>query len=290
MSAQSPSHVYILGSGRSGTTLLSVLLGAQPQMRARGELLHFPLYWLGNRRCSCGKSVRECECWREAGNTLGGEDEGAVQTRKRMMESAESHSRAVGYLLGISAASPEYLAAQEAVFAALSGGQPVVDESKYVARALSLARLERERFRFIYLVRDCRGVLHSFGKNVQAPRSMLSAALYYFCVNAAAQLAVWTWLRGRSIKVRYEDLIGRPEQELARIGSFIGVDMGNVIARVRAKEPIGVGHLVSGNRLRSQGALTVRSTEEWRTAYGLPRRLLAYMLCLPLQLLNRYRP
>lgn len=300
----SPNHVYILGAGRSGTTLLSVLLGAHPRLRACGELLHFPLYWLRNLRCSCGKNLRECECWREAGLVIGGTDDERVRSRKRMLEAAESHARAPGYLLGLSHASPEYLATQEQIFAALSGEQTspggtgdgtgaaevgIVDESKYVARAISLSRLPHGRFRFVYLVRDCRGVLHSFGKNVQEPRSMLSAALYYFCVNAAAQLAIWTELRGSAIKVRYEDLIRQPETELARIGNFIGMDMSSVIARVRARDPIDVGHLVSGNRLRSQGGLTIRAIEEWRNAYGWPRRLLAYLLCLPLQLLNRYR-
>lgn len=290
MIATSPSHVYILGAGRSGTTLLSVLLGAHPQLRARGELLHLPDYWQHARNCSCGLSVRECECWREAGRLLGGADAETIRQRKRMMQREETHGRAVSYLLGASRASSEYAGLQHSLFDALSGGYGIVDESKYVARALSLARLEGQRFRFIYLVRDGRGVLHSFGKNVQEPRSMLNAALYYVCVNAAAQLAVWTRLRGRAIKVRYEDLIRQPQHELARIGDFLGVDMASVIDRVSASDPIAVGHLVSGNRIRSQGALTLRPSEEWRSAYGMPRRLLSYLLCLPLQLLNRYRP
>lgn len=301
MSTDIAGHVYILGAGRSGTTLLSVLLGAHPQLRARGELLHFPLYWLRNLSCSCGRSVRECGCWQPAGQSLGGVDDEGVRSRKRMMEAAESHRHALTYLLGLKQAPAEYLALQQRIFTALvegaehadGAGRPgnagIVDESKYVARALSLSQLRGRRFRFIYLVRDCRGVLHSFGKNVQKPRPMLSAALYYVCVNAAAQLAIWTRLSGRAIKVRYEDLIRQPETELARIGRFLELDMSDVITRVQAREPIGVGHLVSGNRLRSQGGLTIRATEEWRNAYGWPRRLLAYLLCLPLQLLNRYR-
>jgi hypothetical protein len=290
MSANLASHVYILGAGRSGTTLLSVLLGAHPKLRARGELLHLPLYWLQDRRCSCGLSVRVCEHWRAAGQLLGGDAEETVRRRMHMLGAEETHGQAVRYLLGVSAPSGDYADMQHSLFAALSGGYGIVDESKYVARALALAGLREQRFRFIYLVRDCRGVLHSFGKNVQEPRSMLSAALYYVCVNAAAQLAVWTRLRGRAMKVRYEDLIRQPEQELARIGAFLGIDMASVIERVRSRDPIGVGHLVSGNRIRSQGGLTVRSNEDWRSAYGMPRRLLSYVLCLPIQLLNRYRP
>lgn len=290
MSAPSASHVYILGAGRSGTTLLSVLLGAHPDAHARGELLHLPLYWLEDRRCSCGATLRSCSCWSEVGARIGGPDDDAVKAFMHAAESAEKHERAASYLLGLNTASREYLAAQESIFEALSGGKTVIDESKFVARALALAKLERQRFRYIYLVRDCRGVLHSFTKKVQKPRSMLSASLYYLGVNTAAQLAVWTRLRGRAIKVRYEDLIAQPHRELARIGTFMGVDMSTVIQRVLAREPIDVGHLVSGNRLRSQGGLVVRSGEEWRKSFGWPRRLAAYLLCLPLQVLNGYRP
>lgn len=136
----------------------------------------------------------------------------------------------------------------------------VIDASKYVARALVLDTIPDFRVGYVYIVRDARGVLHSFSKPVQRPKSAMAAALYYVLVNGAAQLAVWTRLRGRSIKVRYEDLVAEPGRELERIGRFLGLDMSGVIASIAAGEPLDIGHMVSGNRIRTNGVIKVGST------------------------------
>ncbi len=182
-----------------------------------------------------------------------------------------------------------YTAVQDSIFADLSEGKNVVDESKYVARALAFSNLPRERFKYIYIVRDCRGVAHSFGKSAQQPRGILGSSCYYLLVNVAAHLAAWTRLRGRLIKVRYEDLVSFPERELTRIGQFIGIDMSVVIGKINSAEPVAIGHLVSGNRLRSTGSVKIKADDQWRRSLGWPRRVLAYPLCLPVQLLNGYR-
>jgi hypothetical protein len=281
-------HIYVMGAGRSGTTLLSVLIGGHPAAGVRGELLHFPEYWAENRACSCGLGVRDCPHWKAAGSALGGGDPHAVAAARRIAQRAERHRNVLAYLLAPPLVPGRYLSQLEALFTGFGGSGAVIDASKYVARALALRRLRTARVGYVYIVRDGRGVLHSFSKPVQRPKPALAAAAYYVLVNGAAQLAAWTWLRGRVVKVRYEDLIVDPVAALGRIGDFVGFDLRDVARRVVDDEPIEIGHMVSGNRFRTRGMIKVGADEEWRRLPPLTR-FWYHLLCLPIQLVNGYR-
>ena len=281
-------HIYVMGAGRSGTTLLSIMLGAHPATGVRGELLQFAEYWRRNLECSCGKPVRECRHWLDAGQGLPGDDVESAVEYDRVISESERHWRVAQYLLAPRTAAKAYVEALRRLFLALGRSGMVIDASKYVARALVLDKIADFRVGYVYIVRDARGVLHSFSKPVQRPKSAMAAALYYVLVNGVAQLAVWTRLRGRAIKVRYEDLVAEPARELERIGRFLGLDMSGVIASIAAGEPLDIGHMVSGNRIRTNGVIKIGLDDEWRSL-SMTRRIGYYLACLPIQIINRYR-
>lgn len=58
--------VYITGSGRSGSTLLDMLLSTHPDVAALGEVHRFSMN-IGREeaayRCTCGKTLENCEFW-----------------------------------------------------------------------------------------------------------------------------------------------------------------------------------------------------------------------------------
>lgn len=62
-------YVYIAGRGRSGSTLLELLLGAHPEIVALGEIEKLSLQFARDGtsaypgRCSCGKPPLECPIW-----------------------------------------------------------------------------------------------------------------------------------------------------------------------------------------------------------------------------------
>lgn len=286
--AERYDYIYVMGAGRSGTTLMSVMLGAHPRAGVRGELLHFPDYWRDGFACSCGQSVRDCSFWTSAGASIETNSISSVDAYVAATRTAERHWRSLQYLLFPRSVGRWY---HEALRCAVEGFRKtgiVVDASKYVARAIALASIPGVRVAFVYVVRDARGVLYSFSKPVQRPKSTFAAATYYMLVNGVAQLAIWTRLRSRSIKVRYEDLVANPDRELARIGSFLGLDMSSVVARIDSGDALAIGHMVSGNRIRTHGGIKVGLDTEWREL-SLVRRLGYYLLCFPLQIINRYR-
>ena len=71
-----PQVLYVGGWGRSGSTLLSHLLGRLPEMVAVGELRYV---WQagvsGNELCGCGQPFDECPFWVAVGEeAFGGWD------------------------------------------------------------------------------------------------------------------------------------------------------------------------------------------------------------------------
>jgi hypothetical protein len=56
--------VYILSNGRSGTTLLDLLLGAHPRVWTVGEVQNLPWEMRYPRApCGCGNPVQESPFW-----------------------------------------------------------------------------------------------------------------------------------------------------------------------------------------------------------------------------------
>lgn len=58
--------VYIAGFGFSGSTLLDMLLGSDPQVVGLGEAMYLPDYIINGKRCTCGQLLRACALWSRA--------------------------------------------------------------------------------------------------------------------------------------------------------------------------------------------------------------------------------
>lgn len=59
--------IYIVSNGRSGSTLLDLLLGAHPEAMTVGEIQILPWEFKlgGLQPCSCGLQVPECPFWKD---------------------------------------------------------------------------------------------------------------------------------------------------------------------------------------------------------------------------------
>ncbi len=60
-----PRLAYLLAASHSGSTLLTLLLGAQPGACSAGELKATSLGDPDSYRCSCKQRIRECETWKK---------------------------------------------------------------------------------------------------------------------------------------------------------------------------------------------------------------------------------
>jgi len=174
---------YVLAASHSGSTLLSMLLGAHPQIATIGEMKlsansmgHLSLY-----RCSCGELIRQCRFWKRI--KQGMEDRGFVfdlacaGTDYRSLESryarrlmAVTHRGSFLECLRDAALSLSPVwrsqlpdihrrnAALAAIIARITGAEVIVDSSKNPVRLKYLLRNFKLDVKVIRLLRDGRAV------------------------------------------------------------------------------------------------------------------------------------
>jgi hypothetical protein len=297
-SATSPVRVlYVGGVPRSGSTLTDLVLDQLPGHVAVGEL--FYLFRNGiqlDSLCGCGQPFARCPFWSEVGRrAFGGWHQLDVDDVLHLQERVDRTGAIPSILAGRGRPSPADVARYRSLLLAIyravlevSGGDVVVDSSKRPSMAYVLRGTSGVQLTCVQVVRDPRGVAHSFGKVVPlAPSADASA----FMPRSTARKVARRWVtvnalvRGLrrlgvpSLIVRYEDLAADPVRELRRVASLQGLpgealdpsfltDEGLVVQRA---------HLVAGGRIRLvDGVLPIRLDEKWRNdmPHG-PRRLVS---------------
>jgi UDP-N-acetylglucosamine transferase subunit ALG13 len=295
--------LYVGGWGRSGSTLLDRLLGQVPGAFSVGEMRDI---WLRgvieDRRCGCGEPFGRCPFWTEVGErAFGGwrvEDARELHRLRRRYDRpwmvpmlATRLFRTRGFRRYLDATGRVYSAIAE-----VSGARVIVDSTKIPSYALALRRLPGVDLRFVHLVRDSRGVVHSWKKDVMradasdAPDRMLR----YGAASASGRYVLYNWtsgLLGRSrtpyLFVRYEDLVADVPATLRGILSFAGLGDASLGFVSNGGVTLEANHSVDGNPMRfATGELPIRADEEWRSKMDERDRRTVSALTRPL--LRRY--
>jgi hypothetical protein len=294
--------LYIVGVGRSGSTLLERVLGAVPGSVNAGELnAVFSRVSTQDQRCGCGEPFSRCEFWQAVGERAwGGWDE--VTRRMTQLQPRLVRQRFVPQLAtGRGSATfraelAEYLDAYERLYhavAEVAGAEVVVDASKSTAQLVALRRIADLDLRVVNLVRDARGVAHSWTKaDLRKPASQQGEAMGTY---PPARLAVlWAALQlestvlGRSFenaaRVRYEDLVARPRPTVRGLLADLGLparddDLAHVDEHsVR----LGPSHGVAGSRSRfTAGDIELRLDDAWRSTLPAGARRVVTAVTLP---------
>ncbi len=292
---------YVAGYGRSGSTLLDLLLGNHPECFGAGEVTWLFDHYEQGQPCSCGERLPACPFWREVFGLL----ESRLGTLEPAAAARVTRRAEAGVLPG-SRLADRYGRLWRATFDAIkqvSGARVVVDSSKSTRKCmqrLSLlgSRVAPGRLAVIHLVRDPRGVLWSIrrgsnraleaGRDPRIPGGACRGLLGWSVANALTDVIAYA--RDLPLcRVRYEELVSEPLSTLARLGSVIGLDVGSRMEHLLGGAPLSPGHGVSGNRMRRGGAtrLVLKPDVEWRTLLPRQARLLA--LCAwPLLLRYEY--
>jgi hypothetical protein len=274
--------LYVLGAGRSGSTLLDILLGSGAESWSTGELVHLhERGWHNNEFCSCGKRVNECGFWRDVKQrwTRPSAPDGVerfleLQRRFERMRFLFFRAR-----LSRDPEFQEYLRDLNRLLRCVleaSGKRCLVDSSKKPIRAHFLAMLPDFDVYLIHLVRDSRGVAWSKGKafskderrGVQADLGaapVARTARRWLLTNlVCSYLCLSRRLRRRSLRIRYEDFVADPVSTLREIAGFCEVDLAEPIRKVLGGEDLRPAHAVAGNRMRMSRALRIRADLEWK--------------------------
>jgi hypothetical protein len=292
--------LYIGGWGRSGSTLLAHLLGGLDRMVAVGELRYV---WqagpAADELCGCGQTFGECPFWQAVGReAFGGWDKVDVDEVLALEADVLRHRNIP--LLALPRLFPEHarkvdryaeLTAQ--VYAAIltvSGAEVVVDSTKNPPYAYFLRRAPGVGLRVLHLVRDSRGVVHSWMKRVERPEiqgdgayfeefSPWRAGIRWMECNLAFDVLR---LRTPTARMRYEALAAEPAGEVARALRALGEDV-DVSTLADGSVEVAGQHSVRGNPMRfSHGRQRVRADEAWRRDMARPVRRTVLALTWPL--------
>lgn len=273
--------IYLLGAGRSGTTLLTAILNNHDDIEALGEMHQFFEFIENHKNCSCGIKLRNCKEWNLSDQFLNN----LSSSNKEVTEKEERHFNILKLLFSKSY-NKRYLNMQEQTFSEIHLKKErkwYVDSSKYIARYLLLKKSKQLNLKGIYLVRDPRGVVHSFNKKVQTSKAPLSALLYYNIINLLAEI-----VRRKDntiLKIRYEDLVEKPELTLSQIYSYI---FEQTIEIKHLPDYIKMPHIIGGNRMKTKKKIKIKPDKKWKKLKR-NNQIIYYILSLPFVILNKYK-
>ena len=280
--------LFIGAVPRSGSTIVSDLLNENPHMINIGELVHL---WergvIEDNLCGCGERFSECDFWSRVGKVAFGGWEQVSGERMRQLQRRADRTRHIPSLLFpplsqfLNLNTSQYGGVITRILRAVvevSGKPIVVDTSKHVSTALLLRRIPEIDLKIVHMVRDPRGVAHSWSKVVDRPE-VTSDDKTMATLHPARIGLRWLWfnwafsnmdrLGVETTTIRYEDFVRAPTETLDHIFSFAGVDP-TAEEILESVEPLILdpGHSVSGNPRRlERKAIEIRADESWRSGF-----------------------
>ncbi|HEX5260723.1 MAG TPA: hypothetical protein VFW18_04525 [Gaiellales bacterium] len=315
-----PEVVYIGGADRSGSTILGLVMGTLPGTAYVGEVMHVWRRGVAeNQLCGCGEPFLACPFWREVGQAaFGGWQHVDVDhvewlsrrvLRERFGLAMPLLKRRLSYRANF-AAYLEYIEPLYRAIWRVSGARRIVDSSKGLSQYGALAALSSIDLSLVHLVRDSRGVAHSWTRKIVMPEitsdreymatfSPAWAALQWDFMNVEFDIARNLMYRARpSVLVRYESFAADPVRashaalaSVSKTTSPDGVSDSSPLGRIR----VGTQHTVSGNPARFSGpAVTVRPDVRWHAEMRRTRKALVTAVTWPIlaryAILDRGRP
>jgi sulfotransferase family protein len=279
-SAARPKVLYVLGAGRSGSTILGVTLGNCDGVFYAGELDK----WLPRRgRTPLPGAARE-SFWERVLERVDAADLFGSATRCLERSSALLTPRCWRARRRLRGRYREVAEQLYRSVAQAAGAEYVVDTSHYPLRAAEVQRLAGVDVYLIFAVREPHSVVQSFGREDVLERRFgpLTTNVYLWLTYLFSMFVFLRHPRERRLFLRHEDFLADPRAALQAI-----LDAVSSPAPLPDLGALDTGLAFQGNRLVRNDVVALRGAGERR-----PRALLiTSVLQLPLRMmLARMRP
>jgi Sulfotransferase family len=220
MAAERPKVIYVMGSGRSGSSILGVALGNCDGIFYAGELAK----WLWRMGAPFPGSGAESESfWQGVRERVDVPPElaGANGVRASHLERTSSLLKPQ-YWPDRRRLRRSYVKVAQDLFGAVasqSNSSCVVDTSHHPLRALALQRAEGIDLYLIYLVRDAQGVVASADPSDRTSysKTALSTNGHLSLTHVLSLLGFWKQPGERRMFLRHEDFLADPEGVMRQI-------------------------------------------------------------------------
>ncbi|BBH65237.1 sulfotransferase family protein [Actinoplanes sp. OR16] len=293
--------LYIVGWGRSGTTIVDNILNSYENVFSTGEL--FYLWRRGlvqKRKCGCGARFAACELWAEILDVAYGSDqpdpEAVDELQKRITRVRHTPSLASGPLTDEGEEYRRLLARLYHAIGEVTGAKLIVDSSKVPSGAALLPRMRGVEPYLLHMVRDPRAVTHSWMRptpQLDRPKPQLmqqhkpaDSTMHWLVWNAFAE-RLYRAYPNRHRMLRYEDFAAAPRRTVEELLEFSGTPVTESPFLDDSTVRLEPNHTVSGNPSRFRtGEIALRADERWRADQRTGPRLAVTALALPM--LHRY--
>jgi hypothetical protein len=262
-----PKVVYVMGSGHSGSTILSVTLGNCEGWFYAGELQNF----LSRAGTPVLGGIARTRFWGGVRDAVPEAEELFGNAPHRLIERSMATLRFTNWPAR-RRMRPRYRRVTEKLFHAIAGAADathVIDSSHFPLRARELQGIAGIDLYLIFLVRDPQRVVPSINRLINR-NDVVARHLGVLRRNAdlwlTHVLSLWVFRRqpaARRIFVRYEDFIARPEQVVARILRCADSD-----ASVPDLGELSTGFPIHANRLIRAETVALRGEDGERPAHS----------------------
>ncbi len=301
MGGEPTKVLYIVGLGRSGSTILSNSLGQIDGFFSAGEICYiWRQNFLENRLCGCGRPFDECPVWTKVVQRAFPD---GVDAREMMrLQAAGARTRHIPLMLtkkGTSAIEDRLGPWRESTgrlydsTKSVTNSRVIVDSSKEPAYGYALGTVSNLDFRVLHLVRDPRAAAYSWLKKKRQPDSEDREFMHQFSPTKSAALwDAWNasaealWRDGKYLRLFYEDFVADPRASFARILDLLDENAELPLASEN-EVMLGISHTVSGNPNRfDTGSVALKPDQAWKEDMNPRDRNLVTGLTSPL--LYRY--
>jgi hypothetical protein len=286
-----PIILYIMGAGRCGSTILSIILGAHPEVENVGEIKA----WSRHKGLPRDRELKDenYSFWEKVLDEYVSV-EGAVldfSKLEHICNEMETNTKLLRHLrgkvnVGLENAYYKHNRNLVSSIQKVSGKKIVLDSSKSVCRAYKLLTYQKLNVKVIQLIRDPRGAAWSFMKKdvEQKPKNILRAVFDYIFLNGACILIRYLF-KEKVIKVKYEDLIDDPVDVIEKIIDFAKLENFNLASLIEENSEFKVEHLIDGNRIRKHKFIKFSPDEEWKKMLPQFYKLVCVIFARPLYFL-----
>ncbi len=256
--------IYIAGYGRSGSTLLDIILGEK--FTSVGEIANLfnHLYFHGTR-CSCGMRLGECPFWHKILNACVDSKNGKQYIR--LFKKQQSvFAFFFNFISWDKRNKKEFIKISKCLFQSIfesSDCKAIVDSSKTdrnkFVRPFKLFRDCGYDVKIVHLIRDPRKIYESVskGSNVKMEKGenpemcfpLFRTIWGWILANAGASLNKALIGRKNSMELRYEDFISDPVMSLEHMEKKFELDLSISKTKIENKNSFSPKHLCGGNRL-----------------------------------------
>lgn len=302
--------LYIGGYGRSGSTILDLILGQVDGFFSVGEVRYiWERSFSNNQLCGCGQSFNECEFWNKVKRAIFKADSKVdidkIIKLKNIVDRKRNIPLANFYFLRnkkYSKSYNQYSGLLSDLFTAVqktSGCEVIIDSSKNPSHGYLLSSLKDIDLYVLHLVRDSRATSYSWLRKKIRPEISWKKELMPV-INPGRSAIEWTVLNGlvglmkygntNYLLLRYEDFVADPKSALNRILEFTKTQDKSLEFLNGNSFNMEIAHTVSGNPIRfNKKEVLIRPDNEWLTSLPPGRKNLVTLLTWPMLIKYRYK-